>query len=98
MCQIAFLACFHPYLTFKSYSCSSHIYRMMTDYMGWTMDFTAPQMLLTLKLTTMAFDFYDAGQPEEVLEEEVRRFLIVTEIDGIPEEDASRQAGASISA
>jgi len=42
----------------------SHIYRMMTDYMGWTMDFTGPQMLLTLKLTTFAFDYNDGFHKE----------------------------------
>jgi len=43
----------------------SHIYRMYTDYMGWTMDFTGPQMLLTLKLTTFAFDYHD-GQIQRI--------------------------------
>jgi len=39
-----------------------HLYRMHRDYMGWSMDFTGPQMLLTLKLTTLAFDLYDGTQ------------------------------------
>jgi hypothetical protein len=45
----------------------SHVYRMSIDYMGWTIDFTGPQMLLTLKLTTLAFDLYDGTRKEEVI-------------------------------
>lgn len=40
---------------------------MWTDYMGWTMDFTGPQMLLTLKLTTLAFDYNNSTKPVEVI-------------------------------
>jgi len=39
-----------------------HIYRMYRDYLGWSMDFTGPQMLLTLRLTTLGFDLYDGTQ------------------------------------
>lgn len=39
---------------------------MYTDYMGYTLDFTGPQMLLTLKLTTFAFDYSDGQLPEAV--------------------------------
>ena len=39
---------------------------MYTDYMGWTMDFTGPQMLLTIKLTTFAFDYVDGFKDPEV--------------------------------
>jgi len=41
------------------YLSCSHIYRMNVDYMGYTLDFTGTQMLLTLKLCTMALDYYD---------------------------------------
>lgn len=37
----------------------SHIYRMYVDYLGWTLDFTGPQMLLTMKFTFYAFDMHD---------------------------------------
>jgi len=44
-----------------------HIYRMITDYMGYTLDFTGAQMLLTLKLVTMGTDFFDGTKrPEEL--------------------------------
>ena len=38
-----------------SYMTASHIYRLYVDYMGWTLDFTGPQMLLTIKLTSLAY-------------------------------------------
>jgi hypothetical protein len=37
----------------------SHIYRLYVDYMGWTLDFTGPQMLLVIKLTSFAYNYYD---------------------------------------
>jgi len=55
------------YLWCMLYLSGSHIYRMMTDYMGYTLDFTGPQMLLTLKLVTMGLDYYDGTKtPEEL--------------------------------
>ncbi len=35
---------------------------MYVDWMGWTLDFTGPQMVLTIKLTTAAIDYYDGNQ------------------------------------
>ncbi|KAF2076730.1 hypothetical protein CYY_001987 [Polysphondylium violaceum] len=45
----------------------SHIYRMMNDYMGWTLDYTGPQMILTLKLTSFAWNLYDGSRPQDQL-------------------------------
>jgi len=53
------------YIWAMGYLTASHIYRMYDDYMGYTLDFTGPQMLLTLKLTTFALDYYDGQQPVE---------------------------------
>jgi len=41
------------------YMTASHVYRIYVDYMGWSLDFTGPQMLLTIKLTSMAYAVYD---------------------------------------
>lgn len=41
------------------YMSASHIYRLYVDYMGWTLDFTGPQMLLVIKLTSFAYNYYD---------------------------------------
>jgi len=42
-----------------SYMCIAHLYRMYTDYMGWSLDFTGPQMILCIKLTSFAYNYYD---------------------------------------
>mmetsp|Transcript_37512 Transcript_37512/g.49427 ORF Transcript_37512/g.49427 Transcript_37512/m.49427 type:complete len:542 (+) Transcript_37512:178-1803(+) len=41
------------------YMCAAHLYRMYTDYMGWSLDFTGPQMILCIKLTSFAYNYYD---------------------------------------
>ncbi|DAZ98022.1 TPA: hypothetical protein N0F65_004512 [Lagenidium giganteum] len=40
-----------------------HIHRMLTDYMGWSMDSTGSQMLLLIKLTSFGFNVYDGMVP-----------------------------------
>lgn len=42
------------------YMSCAHIYRMYVDYMGWTLDFTTMQMVLTIKLTAIGFNYHDA--------------------------------------
>jgi len=54
----------------------SHLYRMQVDYMGYTLDFTGPQMLLTLKLTTFAFDYLDGTLPVEQLKPYGRKMAL----------------------
>lgn len=40
---------------------------MYHSYLDWRLDFTRPQMLITIKLTTLAFNLTDAlHRPEEV--------------------------------
>jgi hypothetical protein len=39
-----------------------HLWRLETDYLGWTMDFTGPQMVLTIKLTSLAFNLADGAR------------------------------------
>lgn len=45
-----------------AYMSVSHIYRTLTDYMGWTLDFTGSQMIVTLKLISYAFNVKDAQE------------------------------------
>lgn len=53
-------------LTFAfAYVSIAHIYRMYVDYLGWSLDFTGPQMLLTLKFTFYAFDLNDMYRTED---------------------------------
>ncbi|EFA78146.1 membrane bound O-acyl transferase family protein [Heterostelium album PN500] len=56
-----------------AYLSISHWYRMYTDYMGWTMDFTSPQMVLTLKLTSFAWNLYDGSRPATELTSDQQR-------------------------
>ncbi|KAM9989345.1 hypothetical protein ACTFIY_005386 [Dictyostelium cf. discoideum] len=51
----------------------SHIYRIYTDYMGWTLDFTGPQMILTLKLTSFAWNLHDGSKADNELSEDQKR-------------------------
>lgn len=43
-----------------AYMICSHIYIMVTAYMSWEPDYTAPLMVLTIKLTSYAFCVHDA--------------------------------------
>ncbi len=38
---------------------AAHIYRMMTDYGGWSLDFTGPLMIIVQKVTLVAFALHD---------------------------------------
>lgn len=64
-----------------TYMSVSHIYRMYTDYMGWTMDFTGPQMMLTLKLTSLAYCYADAHTKRE---KPLYREQAKNEVDELP--------------
>ena len=47
------------------YMSASHCYRMYVDYLGWTLDYTTTQMLLTLRVTMLAFNLRDGQYLEE---------------------------------
>lgn len=44
--------------------------------MGWTMDFTGPQMVLTLKLVSIAFCYHDSMRPATELSESQKRKVL----------------------
>jgi len=39
-----------------------HLHRQYVNYLGWDMDFTGPQMVLTMKLYSLAFNLWDGEQ------------------------------------
>jgi lysophospholipid acyltransferase len=39
-----------------------HIYRLMIDYGGYTLDISGPQMVITIKLTSFAWNVFDYGK------------------------------------
>lgn len=45
----------------------SHLYRQYVDYMGWKLDFTGPQMVLTIKLQSFAFNWADGQRDSKEL-------------------------------
>ena len=51
-----------------------HIYRMITNFGGWEMDITTFTMLLTAKLSGLAFCYKDGGVDEKDLLEEQKEF------------------------
>ncbi|KYQ90954.1 60S ribosomal protein L5 [Tieghemostelium lacteum] len=54
----------------------SHWYRMYVDYKGWALDYTGPQMVLTLKLTSFAWNLYDGTRPVSELDADQKRRAI----------------------
>lgn len=49
------------------YLSASHIYRMVTNFGGWDMDITTYTMMLTAKLSSVAFCYSDGGKKDEKL-------------------------------
>ena len=43
----------------------SHMIRQYEDYGGYTLDYTGPQMILVLKLTSFAFNVYDGKRKDQ---------------------------------
>ncbi|OQR86312.1 lysophospholipid acyltransferase [Achlya hypogyna] len=71
-----------------AYLSASHLYRIYVDYLGWSLDFTGPQMLLVIKLTSFAYNVYDGAvtdtkQSDRVLK--VREALAVKALPSLVE-------------
>jgi len=49
-----------------------HVYRMWSDWLGWQMDFSGPQMMATIKITSMAFNYHDGRASEGFTDEKGR--------------------------
>jgi hypothetical protein len=45
-----------------SYMTLGHLHRQYTNYLGWDLDFTGGQMVLTMKVWMIAFNLYDGEQ------------------------------------
>lgn len=41
--------------------------RNRQDYLGWSLDFTGPQMILTIKLSSFAYNVYDGTVDKDVI-------------------------------
>ncbi|KAJ0410282.1 hypothetical protein P43SY_002614 [Pythium insidiosum] len=83
-----------PYIVFvanMAFVAALHIYRMTVDYMGWSMDSTGSQMLLLIRLTSFAFNYYDGAveasmaikdsdSPSQIKIKQSRRALAVSQL------------------
>uniref|UniRef100_A0A7S1CCL7 Lysophospholipid acyltransferase n=1 Tax=Bicosoecida sp. CB-2014 TaxID=1486930 RepID=A0A7S1CCL7_9STRA len=56
-----------------SYMSFSHIFRVVDSYLKWELDYTGPQMLLTIKLTSLGFNFHDGTTDRARLEADAKR-------------------------
>lgn len=56
-----------------AYIVGAHIYRMYTDYLGWSLDYTGPLMLLVIKYIIYAVDVSDMSKSEKDLEEMAKK-------------------------
>lgn len=59
------LGMLRPVLVFGwmlGYLSVQHLWRMHTDYGGWSLDVTGPTMILTIKVSSLAFNLFD-GEP-----------------------------------
>ncbi len=50
------------FIFLMAYMSGAHLYRTYTDYLGYHLDFTGPQMLLTQSLTALAFQLHDGNR------------------------------------
>ena len=62
-----------------AYLSGSHIYRMITNFGGWDMDITTYTMILTAKLSALAFCFSDGSyEDSDLLPEQIERKIVKT--------------------
>merc|ERR1712160_196297 len=70
------------YMTF------GHLHRQYINYLGWDMDFTGPQMVLTMKLYSLAYNLYDGELANKGNEDRAAKkcaSVAVTSLPGIIE-------------
>lgn len=73
--MITSLVCYAMFLVFPTkmnktivpvflmaYCTAGHLHRQFVNYLGWDLDFTGSQMVLTMKLYAFAFNLYDGEQ------------------------------------
>lgn len=44
------------------YMTAGHLHRQYINYLGWDMDFTGPQMVITIKLYSLAYNLFDGDE------------------------------------
>ena len=62
-------------------SSGCHVYRLFIDYGGYTLDVSGPQMIITIKLTSFAWNCYDHGKKQDKYK---HRVASAVDIDNTP--------------
>lgn len=81
------VSCVHR--VFRADSPNSHILRALLNQSYETYEITGPQMVLTMKLTTFAWNVYDGRRPKEV------GFNIVLEDIDLTSDKGTRQVSGA---
>ena len=63
----------------------AHVYRMVTDYQGWHLDFTGPLMLIVQRVTFTAFALHDGVARKEAELNEDQKRMKLTEVPSLLE-------------
>lgn len=64
------------------YLSANHIYRQYTDYGGYTLDITGPLMIITQKMSSLAWSCYDGQKPDSEISNEEHRKNKVSRVPG----------------
>eukprot|EP00184_Porphyridium_aerugineum_P004381 CAMPEP_0184702002 /NCGR_PEP_ID=MMETSP0313-20130426/22384_1 /TAXON_ID=2792 /ORGANISM="Porphyridium aerugineum, Strain SAG 1380-2" /LENGTH=479 /DNA_ID=CAMNT_0027162289 /DNA_START=237 /DNA_END=1676 /DNA_ORIENTATION=- len=54
------------------YLTGGHIYRMYTDYLGWTLDWTMQMMVVVQKLSALGYNYYDGNSKHAKPDQKLR--------------------------
>lgn len=91
MCYLLLLLCpasqvhIAVFVWAMSFMSVSHIYRMYTDYNGYTLDFTGPTMIITMKVTALACSVYDGVYRKDELLSADQKNLAVRKVPSLIE-------------
>lgn len=60
------------FVVMMAYMLLSHLHRLHTDYMGWSLDVTGPLMILTIKASSLGFNYRDGTADKASLQEKLK--------------------------
>jgi hypothetical protein len=66
------------------YITAGHLHRQYINYLGWDMDFTGPQMVLTMKLYSLAYNLYDGELIRKGKEDRAAKKCASTAVSSLP--------------
>lgn len=66
------------------YCTAGHLHRQFVNYLGWDLDFTGSQMVLTMKLYSLAYNLYDGELNKKGAESRASKKCAGVAVDEIP--------------